>query len=539
MSTILTRKFSQFNPQTVARGVGLGADGSNSIGPSGSGGGGSVTGTETQTNSFTLGQVIYFNENTQLYELALATTKELAEAYAIVVGVGPESTPPYSTFTWQQAGKITTASGVFPAGSFIGGQPQFLSDSVPGALTPNDVLIDGEISKPIFLPDSDSSGLVAVLMRGIVAGGGPDTGAGGGNGQPGTSRVTVEQNGHGFNPGDIVRVDTPTAGPNQVHYVKADASTFDNSLRVGFVIKKIDNNSFVLQFSDYIADDTTNGFIAPFQDEAGNPLIPKRQYYLSATPNSGAMTLVDPATTYSGYSVPVYIPEQTPTTVNYNAGYIQPQRTLSAYIANPQARPWVFLGSLTNGGATPYSSQTILQDSNGNTYKAYRLIIYPGSVNIATYGIKAVTAGNTSIGIQYYKSGAWQSALGTYASYISGVTSSAGPDTATWWGYVRNSAGVTPDTDKALLMKPTAQDIILLSGEILLRNDSSRTEMDFNVLVVDPVPIAPFGVGYTSVGWSGGGGGAAPATGFRVVFSAGATISPTCVGYIEVYGIPD
>lgn len=337
-----TKKFSQFNgPDPIQAGdivVGLRVDADGVLDNwqftgvgSGGGGSGAVTQVIIQPNSFSLGQWVRFDEATQLYVTAIATTRQFAEVIGVVIAVAPPGGPPFSQFTLQQSGYITAAQGVFAPGSFIGGQPQFLSDTVLGGMMNVDVLIDGEVSRPVFLPDGDSHGWV-LPYRGIIAGGGEDTG--GGAPTPGTDSniVTVVQNGHGLNPGDWVRIDPPQAGP-QVHYVKALADTLQHSQSVGVVIQLISANSFRLQFSGYVETNAGTSTTAPFQDAALAVLVPTTVYYLSSTV-AGAITSVDPGLATGGFSKPLFISEQTIGTVNANAGYILPQRPLASAVEN-------------------------------------------------------------------------------------------------------------------------------------------------------------------------------------------------------------
>ena len=192
----------------------------------------------------------------------------------------------------------------------------------------NDVIIDGEVSRPVFLPDSDAGGWVLPYRGMIETGGDFDGGGGDGNNGGSTSIVTVSQDAHGLAPGEWVRVTTPQAGP-QVHYIKAIATSLQNSQAVGVVIEVINVNAFRLQFSGYVKTDVATSTIAPFQDEFPTlaPLVPSTVYYLSST-DDGAMTSVDPGLSAGGFSKPLYISEQTSLTVNVDAGYVLPQRPL-------------------------------------------------------------------------------------------------------------------------------------------------------------------------------------------------------------------
>ena len=338
--TVNTRKFSEFVAEPVTSVVGL-TGGANAIGPNSGGGGGSggVTQVIIQNNSFSVGQWVRFDEATNLYVTALATTPEFAEVIGVVIAVAPPGGPPFTQFTLQQSGYITIAQAVF--GALTPGVPYFLSDTVSGGMMPSDTIIDGEVSRPVFIPDAtnstNTSGWV-LPYRGIIDGGGPDTGIPGPGPTPGTDSniVTINQNGHGFNPGEWLRVGTPTTGPNQVHYVLAIADILTpDSQSVGVVIEVIDANNFVLQFAGYVSG--TGPVFAPFQYVSApgptfSALVPATIYYLSTTV-AGQMVAVDPGLS-GGFSKPLYVSEQTTGTVNTNAGYILPQRPLAAAVEN-------------------------------------------------------------------------------------------------------------------------------------------------------------------------------------------------------------
>lgn len=339
--TVLTRKFSQFVAGNVQSVVGL-TTGANTIGPNSGGGGGSgaVTQVINQANSFSVGQWVRFDTGSNLYVTALATTPQNAEVIGVVIAVAPPGGPPYTQFTLQQSGYITEAQAVF--GVLTPGQPQYLSDAVAGAMVNTDVLVNGEVSRPVFIPDAsngvNSSGWV-LPYRGIINNGGTPTG-GGVTPTPGTDSniVTITQNGHGLNAGDWVRVSTPTVGPNQVHYVKALADTLADSQAVGVVIQVIDANTFRLQFAGYVATSVATSTTAPFQYVSApgpvfSALVPSTVYYLSATV-PGQLVSVDPGLSNGGFSKPLFVSEQTLGTVNTNAGYVLPQRPLAAAVEN-------------------------------------------------------------------------------------------------------------------------------------------------------------------------------------------------------------
>lgn len=338
--TVLTRKFTQFVPTNVTQVVGV-TGGANSIGSNSGGGGGSgaVTQVITQANSFSVGQWVRFDLATNLYVAAQATTALNAEVIGVVIAVAPAGGPPYTQFTLQQSGYITTAQAVFPV--LVPGQPYYLSDAVAGAMIPTDVLINGEVSRPVFIPDATagghSSGWV-LPYRGIIVDGVGSPNIGPVPGGTDSNIVTINQNAHGLAAGDWVRIETPQAGP-QVHYVKALADTLADSQAVGVVIQYIDPDNFRLQFAGYVATDAATSTTAPFQYVSApgpvfSALVPKTVYYLSSTV-PGQLTSIDPGLAGGGaFSKPLFVSEQTIGTVNRNAGYILPQRPLAAAVEN-------------------------------------------------------------------------------------------------------------------------------------------------------------------------------------------------------------
>jgi len=180
-----------------------------------------------------------------------------------------------------------------------------------------------------------------------------------------------------------------------------------------------------------------------------------------------------------------------------------------------------------------------LQDLSGNTYDGYQLIFNSGRINDPDFGIRAtIGAGNVGVGFQYYENGAWKTTVNTYASYLSGVNSTAGVNTATLYGYVENSPGVEP-RDMGILFRKVPRLAILISGEGKIVSSPIGAEINFQCMCADYFTIAPSGIGYTSIGWAGSGSHTAKATGLRIVPTAGGAIDLNSEGYVAVYGIPN
>jgi len=329
-----TRKFSQFQgPSQVTNTdivVGLRTDPTTGrlanwqftgVG-SGGGGGGAVTTIITQATVLAVGQWVRIN-SAGVYVPAQADSAQDGE----VVGVVIVADVPNMQYTIQQSGYITSAQNVFSNLALTGlGIVWFLDTASAGAMVAVDATVNNQVSRPVFVNDTDSSGWV-LPYRGLIVGGvAPNSGGGGTTTD--SNIVTVNQNGHDFSAGEWLRIDTPIDG--QATYVLAQADTLDDSQSVGVVIEVVNANQFKLQFAGYISGGVppvVNGTVyCPFQDDMGAPLIPKTVYYLSNT--EGQITSVDPGLT-GLYSKPLFVSEQVISATGLNAGYILPQRPLN------------------------------------------------------------------------------------------------------------------------------------------------------------------------------------------------------------------
>lgn len=324
-----TEKFSQFQgPSPIANGdivVGLRDVGGGVLknyqftGVGSGGGGGGVTQKILQGNTFALGDWVRVDVTTMVYVKAQADTAEHGEVLGIVI----ERTA--SEFTIQQAGYIDPVLGATLSGFGNGfggltiGEVYFLDTGSQGAMVPNDATVNGQVSRPVFVADGPNSGWV-VPYRGLIVGGAQP----GGNPAPttDTSIVVVNQNGHGLNQGDVVRVDTQNLPADPIKYVQAKADTLANAQAVGVVVSPNPQNpnQFTLQFSGY-----NSGAI--ISDDVPANIKPATVYYLSPT-TAGRVTDVNP-TLLGQISKPIYISEQGQINFGVSAGYIMPQRPLS------------------------------------------------------------------------------------------------------------------------------------------------------------------------------------------------------------------
>lgn len=126
-----------------------------SAGGGSSGSGSSVTNTITQNgHGFVVGNVVYLNAST--YTLARADLANTAEVIGIVSSITDAN-----TFVLTTEGKVTGLSGL------VSGTAYFLSPSSAGALTPTEPTTQNQISKPILIADSTTSGQF-FNMRGEV-----------------------------------------------------------------------------------------------------------------------------------------------------------------------------------------------------------------------------------------------------------------------------------------------------------------------------------------------------------------------------------
>jgi hypothetical protein len=289
-------------------------------------------------------------------------------------------------------------------------------------------------------------------------------------------------------------------------YAKAIASgTFAQSDRVGVVVIAGDP-TFTYQTEG-------NAINVIVTDDIGAPINPGIRYWLSPTV-AGKVTAVQPIAS-NQYSVPVYIPYA------IAGGIITPQRSLLGPVGAPGASPPVFLGILNEGNG--FSSQTIL---NGN-YHAYWIIF-----NSSTGNPIQVTNGGapSGIGFQIYSGGVWT--VGNASAYIDGVNSTAGVNTATWWGFVRNT--VSPNT--MLLVPPLVNQPELGFGFCMLTTANGLVNISGEIDFADysSLPI----VGYTSdlslaqiI--------AGVANGLRMIVDGPGAFVPGSGFYLTVFGIPN
>lgn len=298
-------KFSQFPNGVLDTAVGLAA-GANAKGAS-MAGGGVIEVLPMPVVPIVLGEWVRVNGNNS-YTGAQGDNAVDGEVIGICIAVSA------ATFTLQQSGYISTAQAIPGITGLIAGSSYFISTTTAGMMSALDATQNGQISRPVFVADSPTSGWV-VPYRGLIVGGAAPIGQ---NVNDSNIEV-VNQNGHGFIQGNVVRVATANVAAAPVQYALAQANSLANSQVAGVVISVQSANEFTLQFGGY-----NTGAITVDQTLA--PIIPSTVYYLSPTV-PGFLTSVNPTGTGT-ISKPVYLSEQGIINQGVNAGYILPQRPL-------------------------------------------------------------------------------------------------------------------------------------------------------------------------------------------------------------------
>lgn len=475
---VQTRKFSQFGGPDLIQStdivVGL-RNGMNwqftGVG-SGGGGGGGVTQVITQVgHGLLVGNWVRIN-SAGLYIRGIADTPQNSDIIGVVVAV-----PDGNTFTLQQSGYITTSQLVFMG--LVTGDPYYLTTDPgsPGTMTNVDALVDGEVSRPVFYPDSPTSGWV-LPYRGIIVGGGPDTGGGGGGGTD-SSITTVTQNGHGFIVGDVVRQAPANTILMQAVYALAFGDTLSNSRAVGVVIEVVNPNQFRIQFSGYCLQTGSTGGITV--DDLGSPLATGVTYFLSViTP--GKVSAIEPIVPGQS-SKPMYVCEQTTGDTGINAGWILDQRPLLV------------------SGSPPPPFDTIVETSTGDPFEttlsgwvntgicatittttALQRVLILGALNLASDGSSGVgyrvTRNGTPIDIGNaagFRTQAGGVALGQPASVDSGIAVSevfydtpAAAGIYTYCFEVNRGNSAVVGVNKAVNVDPDSPNFYRTASSILL-----------------------------------------------------------------------
>lgn len=326
---------------------------------SGGGGGGDDTSTHIINqpgNTFNVGDWVRVSGNT-VYSLASGSSFANSQGVGVVVDDGDP------LFTIQFSGFV---SGVIIGAVDAVGAPiaitsstvYYLSDVVPGAITPTKPTGLFKSVKPCYISESSTSltGFILPQQPLEVKPGDEDP-----------SFVVVTQNGHGFSVEDCLRV--LASGT----YVEAQANTLTNSRAVGIVVEVIDANTFVLQ---------TSGFCDKFSGKT-----PATQYFLSAS-TPGLLTATEP-TTAGEYSKPMF------EALTATTGYILEQRPMLQPNAN---------GGGGGGGTIPgniiqtvYSTSFNIASGTGANFP-FNVIITPSSITSRIrISFNGTMSGNTTV----------------------------------------------------------------------------------------------------------------------------------------------
>lgn len=219
-------------------------------GPAGSG-----TKSITQNgHGFVVGDVVRWVGVTTSYTKARADSELNAEVIGIVKTVIDAN-----TFEIAQTGWINGLTGLLSDNIY------YLSPTTAGALTRTEPTTPGQISKPLFMADSATSGWF-FNWRGMVV---PT---------PITSQsvsININQTAHAFTVGNILRIQNAAAT-----YLKAQADVAANAEVIGIVSSVIDANNFML---------VTNGYVT------GLSGLTKGTVYFLSDATAGLLVTTEPA----------------------------------------------------------------------------------------------------------------------------------------------------------------------------------------------------------------------------------------------------
>lgn len=256
-------------------------------------------------NTFQIGNWIRVGAD-NIYVLTDSSTLDGAQGVGVVIMAGDP------TFRIQFSGynSNTVTMAVNSVGAPIAITTPgiyYLSDVVPGAITPTVPTDPLAASKPAFISESALNGTGWVVpqrpLPNIVANN--------------PIQITVTQPAHGFTMTGLV-VKPRTGAPNVGTYELAVANTYNTSYGVG-MIRILDVNTFTIQEVGYFAGMDQ---VPPVPGGVANSAVPLTNgvpYFLSASPlTAGQITTVEP--TIPNFSKPMFSADQT------NAGWILPMR---------------------------------------------------------------------------------------------------------------------------------------------------------------------------------------------------------------------
>lgn len=264
-------------------------------------------------NTFTIGQWVRCNtELPNLYTLANGNSLANAQSVGVVIQNGdPLFTVQFSGYNSNTVTQAYDSAGVIIPGGIVAGTVYYISDVVPGQLTPTAPTNITSASRPAFISESALNGTGWVLPQ-----------------RPLPSFVfsdpnikLINQPAHGFLSNGLV-VKPQTGALNLGKYELAIANNLTTSFGVG-MIRIVDVDNFYIQEVGYFS-----GFydVPPVPGGVANPssagaLLNGVPYYLSAT-NAGQITNVEPAN--PNFSKPMFEADQV------NAGWILPMKPTGA-----------------------------------------------------------------------------------------------------------------------------------------------------------------------------------------------------------------
>lgn len=279
--------------------------------PASGGGGGTDTSIKQISqpgNTFQIGDWIRCNaELPTLYVLANGNTLANAQSVGVVIQAGdPLFTVQFSGYNSNTVTAAYDSAGVLIPGGIVAGTVYYISDVVPGQITPTPPTNLNSASRPAFISESANSGTGWVLPQRPL----PSYAVNDPN------IKLINQPAHGFLSNGLV-VKPKTGVLNVGKYELAQSNNLTNSFGVG-MIRIVDENNFYIQEVGYFP-----GFydIPPVPGGVSNPssggsLTNGVPYYLSTTP--GLITSIEPSN--PNYSKPMFEADQT------NAGWILPMK---------------------------------------------------------------------------------------------------------------------------------------------------------------------------------------------------------------------
>jgi hypothetical protein len=319
-----------------------------------------------------------------LYQKTLSTIPLTAEEAGMVISVNPDTIH----FTLQVVGFIDgVAFNVTPPGPLTPGGIYFLSDTVLGAMTLNEPVINGEVSLPVFIAETATGGQLR-QSRGFIIGGEPAPDGGGA--VVDTSTETINDVTHTFVKGNWIY----STGDDT--YALGDATAFASSQVEWVVIDIVPAVSFTIQQSGKITNVVT-------VDDIGGAIASGTICYLSTT-NPGFLTQIAPAG-LGTFTKPLYVQ----TDLASKHGWILEQRPLPVTAPSAPGGDQLIQTFTLNNGDTFLDFGANLLDG---TYTDIRIVgrgitVADGTGNSAANALK----------MQVYTNGILRTGAATYRNF--------------------------------------------------------------------------------------------------------------------------